>query len=243
MDLLFFVLLVILACAKLMLVYGVIVVGAVLGGISSTIVFLFETWVFQAVFGAWVVFALQQLHQASTQRADRFQKRYDQKLAAIRSFFALLDKRIYATRAYRAALLSDDSPVAWSSERERYRNVVREWNEQAPGTIVTLLLLLPARLCFQLERETFQRFAAMDAYLGRIRRAREMGQVDRVLALQVTDLLTELTELSGASLAEFLNLAREEAKLIDQKPTIALENAPYLSLGYLVSSLFKPAIN
>ena len=83
----------------------------------------------------------------------------------------------------------------------------------------------------------------MDAYLGRIRRAREMGQVDRVLALQVTDLLTELTELSGASLAEFLNLAREEAKLIDQKPTIALENAPYLSLGYLVSSLFKPAIN
>ena len=201
MDVLFFVLAVLVACSKLIVVYCASLVGVVLGGISTVIVFLFETWVFQAVFGAWVVFALQQLHQASMQRADRFQKRYDQKLAAIQAFFGLVDKRIYATRAYRAALLSSESQEAWIAEREKYRDAVREWNERAPGIVVTLLTLLPARLCFQLERETFQRFSTMDAHLGRVRRAREAEQADRTSAAQVADLLTELSEHSTASLA------------------------------------------
>jgi hypothetical protein len=222
------------------MIYLVLAIGSVVSAIFSVVAFLFETWVVQAVFGAWVVFALQKLHQSAVQRAERFQRRYDQKLAAIQTFFKLVDKRIYATRTYRAALLNDDG---WLAQRELYRAAVQEWNEQAPSILVTLITLLPARLCFQLERNTFRRFAEIDSYLARIRRAREVNKSDKISAGQVMGLLAELSELSSTSLAEFLALARKEAKLIDQQPSIDLENEQHLSTGYLIMSLFKPAIN
>lgn len=151
-----------------------------------------------------------------------------------------MDKRIYATRSYRAALLDNDS---WLTQREVYRTAVREWNERAPGILVTMLTLLPAGLCFRLERNTFARFAQMDACLARMRRAREAEKRDDVSSRCVTNLLVELGELSSSSLAEFLSLASKEARLINQQPSIELENERHLSTGYLILSLFKPAIN
>lgn len=231
------------SCVQLAIVYILILISVAFAGVGLVIVFLFENWVFQAVFGAWVVFALQQMHQKSTDKAGLFQKRYDQKLAAIQTFFGLVDKRIYASRAYLASLRALPPDNEWTAERERYRDVVREWNEKAPGVVVTMLTLLPARLCFQVERETFLPFSLMDAHLGRIRRLRTAGTIDPNVIASVHNILSELVSDSNVSLAEFLNLAKEEQKLIDRKPRISEENLPLLSLGYLVSSLFKAPVN
>lgn len=232
-----------LACIQLAIIYVVLVVDAALRSVSAVIVFLFENWVLQAAFGAWVAFSLQQLHQKSVQKADLFQRRYDQKLAAIQLFFGLIDKRIYASRAYLTSLRSPISDDGWVAERERYRQVVREWNEKAPGVLVTLLTLLPARICFQLERETFLPFSAVDGLLGHIRESRGSGQRQLEAVSNVQGYLSEISTSSAISLAEFLNLAREERRLIDRKPSIIDENAADLSFGYLITSLFKSSVN
>ena len=231
------------ACLALTIVYGLMIIGIVYGIVTNTVLFLFENWVFQAAFGAWVVFALQQVHQKSVQQSDLFQKRYEQKLVAIQSFFGLVDKRIYASRAYLATLRAPQQDESWVAERERYRDAVREWNEKAPGVLVTMLTLLPARMCYQLERDTFLPFAHSDQLLGTIRRARLNGTESQNTIFGTRDILAELVENSNISLAEFLNLAKEERKFLNQEPAISERNLPNLSLGYLVASLFKPSIN
>lgn len=242
-ELFWMTLLVASACIKLAIVYAMILFGSIFGLLTSAVAFLFENWIFQAAFGAWVVFALQQIHQKSVQRTDLFQKRYEQKLSAIQSFFGLVDKRIYASRAYLATLRVPQPDESWVTERERYREAVREWNERAPSVLVTMLTLLPARMCYQIERDTFLPFSQVDQMLASIRRARSSNSPSRDAVFSTQDILADLVTNSNVSLASFLNLAKKERKLIDQEPSISEENLPNLSFGYLVASLFKTTID
>lgn len=233
--------LVTIASIQLLVIYALLVAQAIWSALTALFVFLFQNWIIQAAFAGWLAFALQQVHQKAMRRRELFQRRYDQKLDAVQAFFRLVDKRTYATRAYLATLRapSDD----WQAERQRYREVVKEWNESAPSLLVTMLTLLPARLCFELERATFVSFSSMDRLLSKIRHAREAGQQSSVSSNQVQQYMDELAETSSVLLAEFLNLARAEQRRLDERPTVSAENADDLSFGYLFVSLFKPTVN
>jgi hypothetical protein len=223
----FFILKVFYAVIVVFIVYISLIVGhlATLGW--QLVQFLFVNWIVQAFFAAWVAFKLQQVHHERTQKAARFEKRYDQKIEIVRQLFGLVDRRIYATRTYKLFLQSAD--LGWPEERVRYREVVRKWNEEAPGLLVIMQTILPQRYCLEFDHIFFPKFATIDSFLGRQRTL-----LERESPIDVT-----LAAYARVMLAEFINTARSERRLIDRVPEINFENIDSLGCGYLIKSLFK----
>jgi len=121
-------------------VVGTILAIAVFGyqAVSSTLSFLAATWVIQTLIAAWVAFQLQEIGLANSRKRDSLQAAYERKIEATKSLYALIERRIYASRRYLDVIESEPDRI--SAERNHYRDVVAEWNERVRLSQVSILL-------------------------------------------------------------------------------------------------------
>jgi len=165
---------------------------------------------------------------------------HESQLNLTRELFKLVDRRIYASRAYLTALLDTTEAVA-EEERVRYRAVVAEWNESVSGLLILLQTRFDYQSSYNFDNYFLPAFAEVDRKLRakRVGRGRpEVNQAD--LTAQVRGDL----DLINIQAREFMELlmqkSRDTERALEEKPVISASNAHSLGYWYLLKSLFEP---
>ena len=107
-------------------------------GVLSAFGFLAETWLIQTAVGAWAAFRLQEISHVNQRRFERLRTTYDRKIEAVHTLYGRIEKRLYATRRYLSVIASE--PALMAEERNQYREVVKDWNENVKLSQATILV-------------------------------------------------------------------------------------------------------
>lgn len=209
--------------------------------VTSVLSFLAQTWILQTFVAAWVAFQLQEASLANTRKRDRLQAAYDRKVNASKALYALIGRRIYASRRYLDVV--EGEPKRISDEREKYRSIVSEWNEQAQLHQVTLLLEFDSYFGLLVDLEYNPSFVTIDTLLRRRRILVEAGSpINGARSLEIRQILHELNRVSLDVFREMLKEARKDRNIMDEKVSITENNIDHISYGRLIKALLHPSV-
>lgn len=210
----------------------------VLSQVGSFVGFLLQNWVPQTLLAAWVAFQLQEMSASNSRRRDRLQSAYDRKVDATKRLYALIEKRIYASRRYLATI--EQEPTKISAERDEYRAVVAEWNSTVKLSQVDILLDFDGYVGLTLDRVYYPFFAQIDALLRTQRLAVERGEAhSSKISARIASLLRELNREGLDLTREMLKQARRDRNIMDEKVPISEANLEHLSYRRLFKALLQ----
>ena len=223
----------------LLVCLAVVVLGTGIQGLSGFLGFLAETWLIQTAVAAWVAFRLQEISQVNQRRFERLQTTYERKIEAVQTLYGRIEKRLYATRRYLSVIISEPDLIA--SEREQYREVVRDWNENIKLSQATLLVEFRAGFGLSLDHVFFPEFSKTDARLRTLRQQVEAGnEPNSSVVSAINTTLRNLNQYSLDLIREMLQEARRDRHVMDDTLDVTEENAPQLSYGRVLKALVEP---
>lgn len=209
--------------------------------VSSVLSFLAQTWIIQTFVVAWVAFHLQEISLANTRKRDRLQAAYERKVEAAKALYSLIGRRIYASRRYLEVLEEEHDKI--SEERQKYRDTVTEWNEQAQLHQVTILLEFDSYFGLLVDHKYNPSFRKTDSLLRRNRLTIEAGNPsNKTLSREIVHELDDLNRVSLDVFREMLKEARKDRNIMDEKVAISEENIDQISYGRLFKALLQPGV-
>lgn len=198
------------------------------------------TLIVGGIIGGGIAFAWQRKNWLFQQKFTRLYETYHAQISVTRDIFELVDKRIFASRAYITALKSHNEDSI-SEERIEYRRVVAEWNEKSSGLVTILKSKFGSTLAYRFDGYFLPEFSNLDHHLRNIRLSIESDRAIDARSFNVAFLsLHSINEEGRIFMNELLYLAEYNKDILEQRPKISMENIDNLYSLYLIKPLFEP---
>jgi hypothetical protein len=222
---------------------GVVMIGLAVFGIRTiydAIIFLFQFWIIQGLFGAWLAHSFQNRHAKIQRTNATLEASYNRQISAIKSLHLKISRRIYGSRRYLDVIESEPNNI--DAERALYRSIVQEWNEQSAVDQVFLLIdFKDSQFGLSLDRDYFPRFSSIDRKLRAQRILVQKGQnPDPSVSRAIRDELSHLNRISIDLMREALKVIKLNRDRLDSTLPITEYNIPDLTYSRLLNSLFQP---
>jgi hypothetical protein len=194
-------------------------------------------WLITVLVGGAIAFSWQQRGWIFQQRLKRSSDLYEEQLSVCREIFALVDKRLYASRTYLSELV--EATDGWEDERSKYRAVVFEWNEKVAGLTTVVVSRFDSDLGGEFDLYFPPSFAEVDRNLRKLRVSVQNGEpLDYEIVSTIRGNLDVINMNAREFMDKMLFRTKQTLRVVDNQHQITLNNTDRLSYYYLIKSLF-----